>query len=189
MVPPIQGVTIEGPNVSIPLRGNLMNIRPAKPTDALAISLLIRSVAHYFTLHPEGMGAEDFLQTISPEAILEYLNAPHFLYLAGFIDAELVGVVAIRNQQHLFHLFVAPQHQRHGLAKALWNEAMAESVQRGNAGVFTVNATPFAVPVYESFGFAVAGPRVETHGIAFVPMILSREVRFAPEGAAADLRV
>jgi ribosomal protein S18 acetylase RimI-like enzyme len=150
-----------------------MNIRSANPDDSLSISLLIQSVAHYFTLHQEGIGAEDFLKTISPEAIEGYIKAPNFLYLAGFIDGELAGVVAIRDNRHLYHLFIAPKFQRKSLAKKLWHEAMAESIERGNPGTFTVNSTPFAVPVYESFGFEVTGPKRETKGIAFVPMTFS----------------
>ena len=151
-----------------------MNIRPATPNDSLTISALIRSVAHYFTLHPEGIGAEEFLKTISPEGINSYITAPNFHYLVGFIGDELAGVVAIRDNNHLYHLFVSPQFQRMGIAKELWRVAMDESLQRGNPGEFTVNSTPFAVPIYESFGFEITGQKVETMGIAFVPMKLSK---------------
>jgi GNAT superfamily N-acetyltransferase len=150
-----------------------MDIRPATPNDSLAISALIRSMVHRFTLHPEGIGAEDFLKTISPQGIEGCITAPNFLYLAGFIEGELAGVMAIRDNDHLYHLFVAPLFQRRGIAKALWNFARSQAIQRGNPGEFTVNSTPFAVPVYESFGFAATGHRVEAMGIAFVPMKLS----------------
>ena len=46
-----------------------MQIRPATLNDADAISALIKSVAHYFTLQPQGQGAEGFLQGIEPAAI------------------------------------------------------------------------------------------------------------------------
>jgi ribosomal protein S18 acetylase RimI-like enzyme len=154
-----------------------MNIRPASPNDAHAISRLIQSVAHFFTLDPKGAGAEDFLRSISPGAIESYVNAPNFTYLAGFMDGELAGVVAVRDHSHLYHLFIAPKFQRQGLAKELWLEVMADSIQRGNPGEFTVNSTPIAVPVYESFGFAVSGPKIETMGIAFVPMRFIAESR------------
>jgi hypothetical protein len=57
----------------------IMEIRRATPEDAEAISALIKSVAHYFTLHPQGLGAEAFLQSIEPEAIRGYITAPNFL--------------------------------------------------------------------------------------------------------------
>ncbi|MGJ3699603.1 GNAT family N-acetyltransferase [Variovorax sp. AFSI2.2] len=34
--------------------------------------------------------------------------------------------------------------------------------------------TQFAVPFHESFGFHATGPRVETKGIAFIPMKLAQ---------------
>jgi GNAT superfamily N-acetyltransferase len=150
-----------------------MNIRSATSQDAGAISTLIRSVAHYFTLHPEGVGAEDFLKTISKDSIEGYINAPNLNYLAGFIDDTLVGVVAIRDNKHLHHLFVSPLFQRRGISRELWNTAMKMAIQLGNPDEFTVNSTPFAAPVYASFGFEAVGQKVETHGIAFIPMKLS----------------
>lgn len=151
-----------------------MNIRPASLQDASAISKLILSVAHYFTLNSDGTGAEGFLKTISKEAIEGYIDDSNFRYLAGFVDENLAGVVAIRDNKHLYHLFVSPKFQRRGFARELWSTAMEEAIQLGSRGEFTVNSTPFAAPVYTSFGFEVVGQRVETKGIAFIPMKLSR---------------
>jgi GNAT superfamily N-acetyltransferase len=83
---------------------------------------------------------------------------------------NLAGVVALRDNAHLYHLFVAPAFQGQGLSRMLWEHARGDALSRGNTGAFTVNATPYAVPVYERFGFQATGPRVETKGIAFVPM-------------------
>lgn len=150
-----------------------MNIRPATSNDSKSISTLIRSVAHYFTLHPQGLGAEGFLKTIASDAIDGLVQAAHFRYFAGFIGDDLAGVVAIRDNKHLYHLFVSPQFQRQGLASQLWVHAKADALRRGNPGEFTVNSSPFAVPVYASFGFEAVGDKVESQGIAFVPMKLS----------------
>lgn len=151
-----------------------MNIRPAIPEDAATISNLIHSLTHHITIHPEGVGAEDFFKTISPEAIEGLIIAPNFLYLAGFIKDELAGVIAMRDNQHLYHLFVSPAFQRKGVAKELWKTMIDKSRSQGNPGEFKVKSTPFAVPVYQSFGFEVVGKRVETKGVAFIPMKLSQ---------------
>ena len=150
-----------------------MDIRPATSRDAQEISTLIQGLAGCFTLHPDGEGAEAFLQTVSREGIDDLINAPSFRYLAGYIEGELAGVVAMRDNKHLFHLFVSPRFHRLGLAKKFWDHARDEALRAGNPGTFTVNSTPCAVPVYTAFGFEVVGPRVETQGIAFVPMALS----------------
>ena len=149
-----------------------MNIRPANAEDIKAISDLIRGVAHYFLLNPNGEGAEQFLLSITPEAIEGYITNPSFNYLVCYIDQELAGVIAIREKKHLFHLFVAPKFQRRGIALKLWQEAKEAAISSGNVDGFTVNSTPYAVPIYKRFGFSTTGPRIEKNGIAFVPMQL-----------------
>lgn len=144
-----------------------MNIREAKPEDSEQISLLINGVAHYFTLDQSGKGVEHFLESISPEAIKRYIKSPDYFYIVAFHENKMAGVAALKGESHIFHLFVAPSFQRQGLARQLW-EAIKGRVGPGTE--FTVNSTPYAVPVYEKLGFVVAGPREEKNGIAFVPM-------------------
>jgi GNAT superfamily N-acetyltransferase len=146
-----------------------MDIIKATVEDATAISLLIGSMAEFFTLQRDGTGAEDFFKTISPEAIAGYVASTQFTYFKAVENVTLAGVVAVRDGSHLYHLFVDAAFQRQGLSRQLWEHARA-AVQEINPGYFTVNATPYAQPVYERFGFVATGPRVETKGIAFVPM-------------------
>ena len=150
-----------------------MRTRLATPADAEAISALIRGVSRFFTLRPDGAGAEAFMETISPEAIRGYLSSPEYVYRVAEDDGALAGVVAIRDNRHLYHLFVAPDGHRRGLARRLWTEAMDTALRAGNPGEFTVNSSPYAVPVYERFGFVAMGPRTEANGIAFIPMRLA----------------
>lgn len=149
-----------------------MRIRPATPADAGAISALIHGVSAYFTLHPDGEGADEFFATITPEAIAGYLASPAYAYRVAEDDGALAGVVAIRDNTHLYHLFVAAAHHGRGLARELWTEAMQAALEAGNPGEFTVNSSVYAQPVYERFGFRPTGPRVEEKGIAFIPMKL-----------------
>ena len=145
-----------------------MNIRHATAADADAISTLIAKVAHHFMLDPSGRGAERFLEGIKPQAILGYIAGPNYHYLVAVSDTEVVGAVALRDGRHLFHLFVAPDWQRQGIARALWSAATKGLAPDLEA--FTVNSSPNAVAVYEKFGFTPTGPRTEMNGIAFVPM-------------------
>lgn len=149
-----------------------MHIRPATADDAAAISALILGVSQFFTLHPDGEGAEDFLATVSPEAIAGYLASPAYEYRVAEEAGALAGVVAVRNNAHLYHLFVAPAFHGRGLSRQLWDAAREAALRAGNPGEFTVNSSLYAVPVYERFGFQPTGPRVDQHGIAFIPMKL-----------------
>jgi len=154
------------------VRASPFAIQRATPTDAPAISRLIGNLSRYFTLDSQGKGAEAFLQTISPAGIQQLIEAPNMVYCKATLAEQLAGVVAMRDNAHLFHLFVAPAFQGKGLSRMLWEHVRDEALARGNTGQFTVNSTLHATAVYARFCFKATGPRMETKGIAFVPMRL-----------------
>lgn len=157
-----------------------IHIEPAQVRDAAHISALIAGVARYFTLHPQGEGAESFLVSMSADAIASYIRDRAFTYVVARDETgEMAGAAALRSDNHLFHLFVAPAWQRLGVATLLWQDLAARADEAGRGQrPFTVNATPYAVPFYERMGFEVAGQRVETRGVAFIPM--TRPPQFEP---------
>ncbi|MFD2366104.1 GNAT family N-acetyltransferase [Pseudoduganella sp. GCM10020061] len=151
-----------------------MDIRIANASDADAISALIGSVMHHLTIDPAGHGAEAFIATMSPASIATTIAAPNMHYLVGFEGGVLAGAVALRDNRHLYHLFVAPAFQRRGLATRLWQAVHDHARAHGNPGLFTVNSSIHAVPLYEALGFRATGTRTEMNGIAFLPMQLDR---------------
>ncbi|AEG70682.1 GNAT family N-acetyltransferase [Ralstonia solanacearum] len=84
----------------------------------------------------------------------------------------MAGVAAIRDNAHLHHPFVDQRLQGKGFGVQRWEHAKRAAIQAGNPGRFTVNATVFAITVYEAFGFRVTGPKTARNGIAFSPMTL-----------------
>jgi GNAT superfamily N-acetyltransferase len=151
-----------------------MDIRLAQPSDAPDISRLISQLTRFFTVDTKGAGAESFLSGLEPSAISRLVTAPNFRYHVGIDGDEVVGVVAIRDNFHLFHLFVVESLHGQGRGTLLWHYAKAAAIDAGNPGRFTLNSTVFGVPVYETFGFKAVGPKAETRGIAFVPMLLDQ---------------
>ena len=83
------------------------------------------------------------------------------------------GVIAMRDHSRLYHLFVAQAQQRRGIATQLWQHARQHAITAGNPQRISVNATLYAQPIYEHYGFRTSGPKVETKGIVFVPMQLA----------------
>jgi GNAT superfamily N-acetyltransferase len=151
-----------------------MKVRVASPADAKRIGALIQALSKPFLVSPSGEGAEPFLASIGEAAIEGYISSPNFVYLVADCEGELAGVVALRDNSHLFHLFVAQRFQGRGWGRQLWQVVESAARQAGNPGRFTVNSSLNAVPVYERFGFVVSGPAVQTHGIAFQPMLLQQ---------------
>ena len=147
-----------------------MEIRSGSPLDAEAIVRLISSFQSDLTDDPSGAGAEAYLASVSAQAEREYLTSPRYRYLLAYAGPHLAGFIAIRDGSHLFHLFVGRVHQRQGLGRLLWRQALRELCTPNSEGVFTVNSSLSAVPVYLSFGFAPAGSTQSAHGISFLPM-------------------
>jgi ribosomal protein S18 acetylase RimI-like enzyme len=149
-----------------------MNIRPVQIQDANAMSLLIKSLSHFFTAHPQGLGAETFLQSVEPNAIEAKITDASFSYFVGFSGSQLAGLIALRNKSHLYHLFVATSFQGQGLSRQLWNYALKATSTEENTTTFTVNSSIYAQAVYEKLGFIAQGVATETKGIVFIPMTL-----------------
>jgi GNAT superfamily N-acetyltransferase len=110
--------------------------------------------------------------SLAPEIIRRNLLAENYNYQLAFDGAALAGVVAVRDNTHLFSLYVgSPWHGR-GVGKRLWEVARDAALARGNPGSFTVNSSSFAEGVYRHLGFTATGPVAEMHGIRFIPMRL-----------------
>jgi GNAT superfamily N-acetyltransferase len=147
-----------------------MEFRAGSPADAEAIANLIASFQDELTDDPSGAGAEEFLASVSLEAERGYLASERYRYLVAYSDSQLAGFITIRDGSHLFHLFVDRSHQRRGVARRLWEEALRELCIPSSDGFFTVNSSLAAVPVYQAFGFVPAGSIQSKHGISFLPM-------------------
>ena len=145
-------------------------IRPATIVDAPAIAALIDELMPFLTLHPNGEGAEKFIENCKLAAIENYLSQSRYAYQLAHIDGALAGVVAMRDNTHLFHMFVPRAMHRRGMARRLWQAARDTALATGNTAGFTVNSSLYALPLYQSLGFIATGPKVEMDGIAFVPM-------------------
>ncbi len=152
-----------------------MQIRAAKYADINAISeLIIPLVEHAIVPTCSEQGARLLLASMNSASIERYFAEGYQYYIAQ-LSAEIIGVIAIVDNSHLYHLFVAQQHQGNGCARALWLHAKEQCLKAGNNGHFTVNCALSAVPVYRRWGFvALAGIR-ERHGVKDVPMSLNSD--------------
>lgn len=141
-------------------------IRQARTQDAEAISTLIMSLLSYFIAEPESAEVRPFLETLSPAATKERINSDNYDCFVAEHDARILGVIALRDGSHVYHLFVRSDAHGRGIARALWEHVRSMSAER----VFTVNSSLYAAPVYERLGFrATAAPR-KADGLEFVPM-------------------
>ncbi|NHZ37899.1 GNAT family N-acetyltransferase [Massilia rubra] len=147
-----------------------MHIRPIEHSDVPAVAALFRALAIEFIVHessPEA--AATFLRDNDEEGFHGFLRLGHAYHVAE-IDGELAGFIAVRERQHLYHMFVAKQFHGRGIARALWDVARRAAIVAGGDGSFTVNASNYALPVYEAMGFERTAPMQCVNGLYFNPM-------------------
>ncbi|MEO7326464.1 MAG: GNAT family N-acetyltransferase [Dokdonella sp.] len=145
-------------------------IRQAVVGDAPAISALVSRLTREFILPEQPAGAaEKLLSWMTTAAIADRMAAGHRYHIAESADA-LAGVAAIRDNAHLYLLFVDAPFQRRGIAQALWQAALAACIEAAHPRRITVNASAFAVPVYLRLGFAALSPAEEREAVMSTPM-------------------
>ena len=150
-----------------------MAIRKATPADSEIISKLVCQLSEkYIANEFSSRGRETLLNSMTPAAIKAYIQSG-YRYHVAMQGNHLVGVVGVKENRHLYHLFVDENHQRQGIASKLWRIASKACLDEGNPGVFTVSSSTYAKAVYEHLGFvAESGPQNKSDVIV-IPMKLS----------------
>ncbi|HUE74745.1 MAG TPA: GNAT family N-acetyltransferase [Pirellulaceae bacterium] len=145
-------------------------IREARPGDIPEISRLIsdlaaRYIAHEFT----AQGAEQLLSAMNERAVESYFQHGYRYHVAE-AEGSLAGVVATRDESHLYHLFVAEKYQGRGLATRLWHIARDACLAAHDCCEFTVNSSRYAVGFYEKLGFVRQADFQDDRGVVSIPM-------------------
>jgi len=142
-----------------------MLIRPIAEADVPAAAALLRRAAEEFILHestPEG--AARFLAEQGEDGLRRFI-ADGYVYHVAVVDGELAGFIGIRGRSHIYGLYVDKRWQRRGIARRLWDTARAVALAGAEGddpgahpGEFTVNASNYAVALYEALGFERTAP-------------------------------
>jgi GNAT superfamily N-acetyltransferase len=151
---------------------NDLTIRPMEAADIdPAARLLCELAVEFITGEFEATAQGRFLVENNAEAIRGFI-ATTFRYHVAELNGELVGFVGVRENKHLYHLFVSKPLQRRGVGRKLWEFAKRECEAAGYRGAFSVNSSNHALPVYERWGFRRDGDARTSNGITYNPMKL-----------------
>lgn len=147
-----------------------MDIRLAKKADSddmssLAIALTEKYLSPDF---PRSAGM-NLVSSMSTESIATNIENG-FEYHIAVIDDEIVGLIGIKSNAHLYHLFVSELHQGKGIAKLLWEAAKSKCYEKGNREKVTVNSSLYAKGFYEKLGFVPVSGVQERNGIPAIAM-------------------
>lgn len=130
-------------------------IRRAVPEDAAALSAIAKAAKANLGYPVEWLAAWDAALTIDAA----YL-ARHPVWLGvtsgAMTPAGFVALVDEGDCWRLDHLWVAPEHQGHGLGRQLWNTALASARER-RPGSVRIEAEPRSADFYEHCGARLVG--------------------------------
>lgn len=152
-------------------------IRPFAPEDAEAASAVIREVFDNTVapdFEPEGIAQmHDFVaaQALAGRAAVQTT-------LVALDGSQIVGVIQMRDVDHVSLLFVDPLHRDQGIATALMKQVEKACCAEGKP-LMTVNSSLHAQGFYQRLGYEALGGSERLQGFVFVPMIkrLSRAER------------
>ncbi len=148
-----------------------VHIRSACESDLPHIAALVGSLSGFYLDDPDALMPEWLADSITIQAFQRRLACTDYVAFVCEVDNDIAGYICLKDQTHVYHLFVAERFQGQGVARALWNRALTLT----GGEVITVRSSLHAVPVYTSFGFITSGNAGRIAGIAFQPMIFTRK--------------
>ena len=153
-----------------------MIYRPMKPGEETEVcSLITRVFSSFVAPQYSQEGIDEFLRYAEPKAMAARAETNHFI-LVTELKSSIVGMIEVRDSDHICLFFVEGRLQRHGIARELLRRAL-EICLRNKASLskISVNSSPNAVEAYKTLGFQAEGPEQTKNGIRFVPMSLNME--------------
>lgn len=143
-----------------------MNIRMANRGDISNITKLVESLSHFYLEAENDELPAWLLDTLTNDAFLKRIQSDDNYTCVYELKNEIVGYLSFKGNSHLYHLFVAKDHQGKGISRVLWEYAVKICV----SDVYTLRSSLFAVPIYERFGFTSIGEPDMKDGISFQAM-------------------
>ncbi len=117
-------------------------------------------------------GIDEFMKYIKPDAIETQLKENHFAFIAT-LGTEILGVIEVRDNNHIALFFVGSRFQRKGIGKKLLQKALELcGINDSKFSRITVNASPNSIMAYKTLGFEPTDVEQCINGIRFVPMAL-----------------
>lgn len=120
-------------------------------------------------------GVKNFLLETTPESIANRIKSNYFILVASQQE-QIVGMIEVKNNEHITKLFVDDSYRKNGIGKRLLTKAVSVCIKRNPSLTFiSVKSSRAAVIVYEKMGFQKCGDARTERGIYYVPMMLGKD--------------
>ncbi len=114
-------------------------------------------------------GVESFRNFIWGKRITEMIKDGSFVVWGCYCENQLVGMLAMRDCQHISLAFVMADFHRQGIGRMLYSQAKKYAALHLKRKI-TVNASPYGLPFYRAIGFREVSMESVVDGVRSTPM-------------------
>ncbi len=115
-------------------------------------------------------GTNSFFAFITNSNLYKLFLTGKYIVKVAEQDEQLVGMISMRNGNHLSLLFVEKSYHKQGIGRKLIDEMCLHLKKENIYDALTVNAAPSAVSFYQKLDFEQVSELKETDGIVYLPM-------------------
>lgn len=149
-------------------------IRMARESDwEAAMDLAWRTFLKFEAADYRPEGVESFQNFISDQWLKKMFIKGEYLMMLAMEGEEIIGLITMRNTNHISLLFVDENYHRQGVGSSLIGAIESFLQTETNLRYMTVNAAPYAIDFYHKIGFWDLTGQQEKEGIFFTPMKLN----------------
>ena len=117
-------------------------------------------------------GIKNFREFVTDSDLHEMFIKGLYQVIVAVDDGKIVGVISVRNNNHISLLFVDGKYHKQGVGAGLIHKLSEYLYCEMGQTSMTVNSSPYAVGFYHKLGFADTGSEQTLAGIVFTPMEL-----------------
>lgn len=115
-------------------------------------------------------GTQNFLEFVTSTSLEKMFKAGHYVLYVAILEEKVIGVVSLRNENHISLLFVDEKYHRQGIGQQLIKTMQDFLLKNTKQEFMTVNASPYGEPFYKRVGFKATDVRTTQDGVIFTPM-------------------
>ncbi|MFZ3103051.1 MAG: GNAT family N-acetyltransferase [Desulfitobacteriaceae bacterium] len=147
--------------------GKDIQFREAQPQDVQAITELVLGVFDKYVGYGYSLdGQSVFRMYCLPNAMSTRLTEGTSFCLVAILVQKIIGMIEVRNGNHIALLFVDDRYHKNGIAKNL----VTLAIEKVKVTDIYVNSSPYAIDIYKRMGFEQLEEEQERDGIRFIPM-------------------
>ncbi|MCR3923048.1 MAG: GNAT family N-acetyltransferase [Firmicutes bacterium] len=150
-----------------------MQIKVMEKDQAVAVCQMIEVCFLEFVAPDYSLeGVQEFFVYANAKSLQERSEDNHFVLVTADHN-RIAAALEMRKPNHISLLFVDKSYQQEGIAKKLLVRAVEIcKAETPSITEITVNASPYALRIYEKMGFTVVAPQNTINGISFIKMKL-----------------